>query len=178
MKHFGVILSWTLTFALFHGCTSDSSTYDYDNYSGFVDFVTIDAGASGTLNGMPACYKDEPFNLSVYLHLNETWSRGVAAHLTLYVNIPNDNHQRGRECHELTDGVEFDCTTYADIIEDHYFNIDENLVSTYIADNIHVDHDPIIHPVANGHLEIDFGLVYLLPVITTTPSAMDLYTSG
>ena len=104
---------------------------------------------------MPAYYKDEPFNLSVYLHLNETWlDSGVAAYLMLYVNIPNDNHERGRECEgELTDGVEFNCTTYTDLVNDHYFEIDENLVSADIADNIHVDYGyPIIHPVADGYL--------------------------
>ena len=182
MEHHG-ILPWAFLFAFLHLSNADvvPVTIPFDIYTGFIDTLSIDAEAPGIHNGLPAYYKQEFFNLTVYMHLNETWTDfGGAEHLTLYVKIPNENHVIGQTCEgELFDGQTFDCTTSADRVYDYYFNVEPSEISINISDNIFVDSGyPVIDPLDDGHLKIDFGPVYLLPVMTTTPSALDTYNSG
>ena len=153
-------------------------------FSGFVDIVTIDAETSGMHNSMPAYFKDERFNLTIYIHLNESWIDFYGqTHLMVNVTIPNENHVEGETCQgTLIGGMDFDCTTSTERIYDYYFLVEPHYVIPYIteiADNIHVDYGyPRFLPLDHGSVSIDFGNVSLLPWMTTTMGPDAFYTSG
>ena len=151
------------------------------SFTGFIDLVTIDAHTSGIHNGIPAFFKDEIFNLTVNIHLNETWlDIAGEAELTVNITIPNENHVVGEVCsNTLIGGTEFDCTTSTEIRYNYYFNLYEFDIFFEIADNVHVEPGyPVIHPLDHGSVSIDFGNVFLRPLMTTTMSPTASYTSG
>ena len=175
-------IAYTLC-ALF--CTSYADVFpmttEEPTFTGFVDFVSIDADTSGMYNGMPAYFKDELFNLTVYIHLNETWlDIAGEAELTVNITIPNENHVIGEVCpNTLIGGTEFDCTTSTEISYDYYFNLYAFDIITEIADNVHVEPGyQVIHPLEHGSVSIDFGNIFLRSLMTTTMSPSASYTSG
>ena len=128
----------------------------------FVQNININVESLGTVDGKPAYYKDEPFNLTVQVPLDVTWSdlNAHAPHLLLRVSVPSTY-------------LGLDASGNAEFHT--YFTVIPGNVLVDFDGNATLDSGNVVVSLVNNSVEIDIDPVTLAPgsiPASATPSKL------